>query len=216
MNSLLEISSPVTLVETGRKNKIKSVKSWYSSTLEHSQNNLSTEFLINPARLQEIYDLRLEVWEHSGESSFVNRKLFPNGWYDGLDENALHWVTFNNQNKIVAAARLNIFHSLEDSPYYSSMKHLLFPYNLPFAFYSRLVVHPQYRNHGLSRQLYDGRAQFCKEKQITSSQVFINNPFVISLFETEGFKNIGQAEVNYHTSSHPHSVNVFIKEDNPF
>ena len=165
MNSLLEISSPVTIVETGRANKIKSVKSWYSSTLEHSQNNLSTEFLINPARLQEIYDLRLEVWEHSGESSFVNRKLFPNGWYDNLDETALHWVTFNDQNKIVAAARLNIFHSLEDSPYYASMKHLLFPTNLPFAFYSRLVVHPQYRKHGLSRQLYDGRAQFCKEKE---------------------------------------------------
>ena len=142
MNSLLEISSPVTSIQTGKKNEIRSGKSLYYHGLEHSQNNLSTELLINPKRLQEIYDLRLEVWEHSGESNFVNRKLFPNGWYDELDKTALHWVTFNDQSKIVAAARLNIFHSLEDSPYYSSMKHILFPSNLPFAFYSRIVVHP--------------------------------------------------------------------------
>ena len=216
MNSLLEISSPVTLIQTGTKNQIIIDRSWHPNGLRHNKNKLSTELLIDSTRLQEIYDLRLEVWEHSGESNFVNRKLFPDGWYDDLDETAFHWVTFNDQNKIVAASRLNIFHSLEDSPYYSSMQHLLFPSNVPFAFYSRLVVHPQYRNHGLSRHLYEGRAQFCKEKQIISSQVFINNPFVISLFETEGFKNIGQAEVNYHVSSHPHTVNVFIKEENQF
>jgi N-acetylglutamate synthase-like GNAT family acetyltransferase len=75
-------------------------------------------------------------------------------------------------------------------------------------------VHPQYRHNGLSQQLYNGRAQYCIEKEIQWSQVFINNSYVIGLFETEGFKNIGQAEINYHTSSHPHSVNVFVKENN--
>ena len=213
MNAFVEISSPVSLVETGRKKQTKSGNSWHSSILGHSEINLSTELLTDPARLQEIYDLRLSVWEHSGNNEFVNRQLFPNGWYDELDETAFHWVTFNDKNKIVAAARLNIFHSLEQSPYHSSIRHLAFPTGIPFAFYSRLVVHPQYRHNGLSQQLYDGRAQYCIEKEIKWSQVFINNSYVIGLFQKEGFENIGQAEINYHTSSHPHSVNVFVKEN---
>jgi predicted GNAT family N-acyltransferase len=214
MNALAEISSPVSVVEAGRKKQVKSINSWHSSKLIHRQNSLSTELLTDPSRLQEIYDLRLEVWEHSGNNEFVNRQLFPNGWYDELDESAFHWVTFNDQNKIIAAARLNIFHSLEQSPYYDSIRHLAFPTDIPFAFYSRLVVHPQYRHNGLSQQLYSGRAQYCVEREIKWSQVFINNLYVIGLFEKEGFENIGQAEINYHISSHPHSVNVFVKENN--
>jgi predicted GNAT family N-acyltransferase len=214
MNALAEISSPVSVVEAGRKKQVKSINSWHSSKLIHRQNSLSTELLTDPSRLQEIYDLRLEVWEHSGNNEFVNRQLFPNGWYDELDESAFHWVTFNDQNKIIAAARLNIFHSLEQSPYYDSIRHLAFPTDIPFAFYSRLVVHPQYRHKGLSQQLYNGRAQYCIENEIKWSQVFINNSYVIGLFEKEGFENIGQAEINYHISSHPHSVNVFVKENN--
>src|SRR5690349_11002908 len=102
MNAFAEISSPVSLVETGRKTQIKSVNSRHSSKSDHSQNILSTELLTDPARLQEIYDLRLDVWEHSGNNQFVNRQLFPNGWFDELDETAFHWVTFNDENKIVA------------------------------------------------------------------------------------------------------------------
>ena len=213
MNAFVEISSPVSLVETGRKKQTKSGNSWHSSILGHSENNLSTKLLTDPARLQEIYDLRLSVWEHSGNNEFVNRQLFPNRWYHELDDTACHWCTFNDKNKIVAAARLNIFHSLEQSPYHSSIRHLAFPTGIPFAFYSRLVVHPQYRHNGLSQQLYDGRAHYCIEKEIKWSQVFINNSYVIGLFQKEGFENIGQAEINYHTSSHPHSVNVFVKEN---
>ena len=212
MNSLLEISSPLSLIETETNEVVISARSLDLPQSNDSRNKLFTKVLVNSSRLQEIYDLRLAVWENAGRNEFVNRTLFPNGWYDELDQTAIHWITVNKQNKIVAAARLNLFHSTEEFPYYSSTGHLAFPTG-PFAFFSRLVVHPQYRRNGLSRQLYDGRAQFCRERKITWSQVFINNPYVTGLFEAEGFKNIGQAEVNYHVSSHPHSVNVFIKEN---
>lgn len=208
MNSLLENSSPLSVIET-ENNLLETLD--FAGTCQ--QNKLLTKILLNSSRLQEIYDLRLEVWENSGSNEFVNRSLFPNGWQDALDETALHWITVNHQNKIVASARLNIFHSLKDSPYYGSIRHLHFPADVPFAFFSRLVVHPQYRQNGLSRQLYEGRTELCRERKIAWSQVFINNPYIISLFEAEGFKNLGKAEVSYHPSSLPHSVNVFIKEN---
>ena len=201
MNALLEISSPVSFIETENNDIV-------------GRNKLVTRVLINPFRLQEIFDLRLDVWENSGNIEFVNRKLFPKGWYDELDETAIHWVILNHQNQIVGSARLNIFYSLQESPYCASIKHLPFPAEVPFAFFSRLVVHPQYRQRGLSRQLYEARARFCRERKIAWSQVFINSPFVINTFEAEGFKNIGQAEVSYHVASPSHAVNVFVKENN--
>src|SRR6185437_7185737 len=200
MNALLEISSPLSFIETENNDIV-------------GKNKLVTKVLNNRFRLQEIFDLRLHVWENSGNIEFVNRKLFPNGWYDELDESAIHWVILNHQNQIVASARLNIFYSLKESPYRESINHLPFPAEVPFAFFSRLVVHPQYRQRGLSRQLYEARARFCRERKIAWSQVFINNPFIINTFEAEGFKNIGQAEVSYHASSSSHTVNVFVKEN---
>lgn len=213
MNSLLEISSPLSFTETENNEVATATISAHLSKTNDSRNKLITKALNNPFCLQEIYDLRLAVWEHSGVNEFVNRKLFPHGWRDKLDETALHWVTFNQQNKIVASARLNVFHSIKDSPYFDSIRHLEFPGEIPFAFFSRLVVHPQYRQNGLSRKLYEARAGFCSERKIAWSQVFINNPYVISMFEAKGFKNIGHAEINYHKSSQPHAVNVFVKEN---
>lgn len=145
--------------------------------------------------MPEIYDLRLNVWEHSDKNEFVNRTLYPNGWYDELDETAYHWVVFNGDNRIVASARLHLFYSLEDFPYYRSVKNFVLPLVAPFAFYSRLVVDPAYRQNGLSRQLYAGRTRFCEERGTRWSQVFINNPVIIKQFERSGYRNIGEAEV---------------------
>lgn len=178
------------------------------------QQDLRAELLTDLSRLPEIYDLRLNVWEHSGKSDFVNRKLYPNGWHDSLDESAYHWVVFNNENKIIASARVNLFYSLNDFPYYQAVKKFLLPKEMPFAFYSRLVVDPQYRQNGLSRQLYNGRVKFCEERGVRWSQVFINNPVILSQFERSGYSNIGHAKVAYHASSEPHFVNVLIKENN--
>lgn len=188
----------------------------HTISLTTSNDETHTVILTDLSRLQEIYDLRLKVWEQTGKCEFVNRKLFPNGWYDELDDTAFHWVTLNNHHEIVASARLNIFFSIDESPYYSSIRHLPFPKDKPFAFYSRLVVHPDYRSRNLSRHLYQARTAFCKKRGIKWTQVFINNPYVISIFEAEGYEKIGQAEVTYHSESPTHSVNVFVKEENSF
>ena len=182
--------------------------------LYRTQSGLSSsQLLTNKSRLKEIYDLRVNVWEHSGKSKFVNSQLFPNGWTDALDVKALHWTITNDQNEIVAAARLNIFHSANELPYHNSIKHLTLPAAFPFAFYSRLVIDHRYHGNGLSRQLATSRTLYCKENSINWGLVFINNPHIIQLFEKLDFKNIGQADVNYHPSSPTHSVNVLIKND---
>lgn len=212
MNALLELSTSFT---TNTEDLV--VYDDFSFFNNHDgHQSLKPELLTDISRLQEIYDLRLNVWEHSGKSKFVNRKFYPNGWYDHLDEFAFHWIVLNTQNKIIASARLNIFNSLEEFPYHLSVKNFSLPDVMPFAFFSRLVVDPQYRQNGLSKKLYTDRARFCEERGIRWSQVFINNPLIISQFEKSGYKNIGQAQVSYHPCSEPHSVNVFVKGDTCF
>jgi predicted GNAT family N-acyltransferase len=212
MNSLLEIStSPESNVED-----LAVAKGFGLFNNFNKFQTLRSELLADKPRFNEIYNLRLNVWEHSGKSEIVNRKLYPNGWNDNLDDEAFHWVVINDQNKIIASARLNIFNSFEEFPYFLSVKKLLVPDIMPFAFFSRLVVHPQYRQRGLSKKLFASRTQFCEERDIKWTQVFINNQHIISLFEKSGYKNIGMAQVAYHHSSDPHSVNVFIKENKYF
>lgn len=211
MNSILELNTSF-VSNTAGISAAESGRSIFCNTFEPKQ-ELRIELLTGFSRLPEIYGLRLNVWEHSGANEFVNRTLYPNGWYDDLDERAFHWAIFNGENRIVASARLHLFYSLEDFPYYQSVKNFLLPSVLPFAFFSRLVVEPQYRQNGLSRKLFNARTRFCKERGMKWSQVFINNPLIIKQFEKSGFENIGQANVTYHPSSEPHSVNVLIKEN---
>ena len=173
---------------------------------------LKPVLLTDKSRLQEIYDLRVDIWESSEKSRIVNRTLFPNGWFDKLDENAFHWVMINEQNKIIASARLNIFNSFEEFPYYSGIKHLPLLHAKPFAFYSRLIVHPDYRGQGKSFELAASRMHFCEARKIKWAQVYITNERIGKLFEGLGFENIGQAEVNYHKFTTPHWINVFLKE----
>ena len=172
------------------------------------------QLVTNPSRLKEIYNLRVDVWEHSGTSQFVNRRLYPDGWSDELDKTAWHWMIVNAEDKIIAAARMNLFTSFNQFPYYPSMKHIAFPHIFPFAFYSRLVIHPDYHGNGLSRQLVSSRLLFCEINKINWGQAFINNKHIIGLFQKLDFKNAGQAMVSYHQSSEPHSVNVLIKNYN--
>ena len=212
MNTLLEIN-PSILPNTALHAAPATV-SFLDTLLE--QKELTPQLVTDDSLLKEVYDLRLNVWEHSGNTEFVNRNLYPDGWYDELDETAYHWIVVNDENKIIASARLNLFYSFADFPYHLSVQKFLLPQKWPFAFYSRLVVHPDYRQKGLSRKLFNARAAFCKQIGVQWSQVFINNPAIMCQFEKSGFVNIGKAQVAYHPSADAHSVNVLIKNDEDF
>lgn len=175
---------------------------------------LEPVLLTETKRLQEIYDLRVEVWESSEKREFVNRLLFPNGWFDELDESAKHWVIINEENKIIASARLNIFYSFSNFPYQQFLQHLKLPNKTPFGFFSRLVIHPKYQGLGLSIRLDTCRMLFCETNNIHWLQVFATNERINNLIEKLNFKVIGEAMVNYHEFTEAHIVNVFIKEYN--
>jgi len=102
------------------------------------------ELLTDKSRLQEIYDLRVTAYENSPKSMYVNKQTFPNGWSDHLDEkeNTLHWIVEEN-NKIIASARLAILNNIKDTN--EKFDKFEIPIERPFAYWSRLVVHPDYR-----------------------------------------------------------------------
>ena len=173
---------------------------------------LKPMLLTDSSRLSEIYNFRVDVWGQHEKSAIVNRRLFPEGWKDALDESAFHWIVTNEEGKLIAAARLNIFNSVEVFPYQCCTRHLSMPLEKPFAFFSRLVVLPEYRGEGLSFQLAYSRMQFCEARGIKWMQAYINNERVKKLYSELGFVDIGQAAISYHPSSAPHAVNVLIKE----
>lgn len=218
MSANLEVTCPTSPIQITSEdsfiNAFHNEWPYQNSIISGTAPDLVPRLLTDNSRLNEIYELRVDVWERSGNCEFVNRALYPNGWSDELDKTALHWVITIARDEIIAAARLNIFNSLDDFPYYASVKHLPFPADMPFAFLSRLIVHPDYRQKGLSRKLAFSRMLFCKNKNVNWFQVFINNKRIIHLFEEMNYESIGQAKVSYHQFSDPHSVNVFIRSNN--
>jgi predicted GNAT family N-acyltransferase len=102
------------------------------------------QLLEDKSRLQEIYDLRVKAYENSPKFIYVNKEVFPNGWYDKLDERneTLHWI-IEVDNKIIASARLAILDNIKDTN--EDFDKFEMPIERPFAYWSRLVVHPDYR-----------------------------------------------------------------------
>ena len=220
MNANLEVTCPTPLIQASSEDFLIKpfCKEWpyQNSIIWDDPSSLDPQLLTDMTRLKEIFELRVDVWEQSENCEFVNRRFYPNGWFDELDKTAFHWIITNARNEIIAAARLNIFNSLEEFPYYPSMTHLPFLGAMPFAFLSRLIIHPGYRQKGLSRKLALARMLFCKDKNVNWFQVFINHKRIINLFEKMNYANIGQAKVSYDKFSKPHSVNVFIKQKQLF
>lgn len=111
------------------------------------------EILIDKSRLPEIFDLRVFAWENSPSTSNINRENFPNGLFDRLDETAIHWVSLDEAGGIVAAARLAAVNDVSELPFPKIFAGLELPPERPFLYYSRLVIHPDYRKQGLKEKL---------------------------------------------------------------
>ncbi len=120
-------------------------------------NQFSDPFLLtDKSRLQEIYDLRVLAWENSPDKAYLNRAKFPNGYFDHLEDQSMHFISTNTENKIIGAARLTECNSLDQLPYPGIFKFYesKIPKERPFLFYSRLVIHPDFRKTKL-RILFD-------------------------------------------------------------
>lgn len=167
-------------------------------------------FLQDTQKLQEIYELRVEVWERSPGSSIVNRNLFPSGWKDEMDDHAMHAVIFNKDQKIIAAARLNILNQITDLNCYKYLKHLTLPDTIPFAYYSRLVVSVAYQSKGLAKKLDNFILNECKKKEV-AWVLGLASSRTNHFLKEYGFSNFGQIGIKYHMSAQFHRVNTIVK-----
>jgi GNAT superfamily N-acetyltransferase len=124
---------------------------------------LQPQLLTDKSRLQEIYDLRVQAWEASGQGDYINHLYFPHGWADQQDHEAVHWI-IEDAGKIVASARLCILDDPKKLEEDFTNFHL--PDLRPFAFYSRLVVDRAYRGRGFSRLMDQVRINYIRSHAI--------------------------------------------------
>lgn len=112
-----------------------------------------------------LFKLRQLAWTEYGNKAKDVHLL-----YDNLDNSAVHWVV-QSGNTTLAAARLNIIKTKETS---SDRLNLLIktiekqgiylPY--PLAYFSRLVVHPDFRRRGISHRLYEARFEYLSDQRV--------------------------------------------------
>jgi predicted GNAT family N-acyltransferase len=148
---------------------------------------MTPTLLTDKSRLQEVYDLRVTAWEDSENSAYINKYFFPNGWKDRFDDEALHWIIENNTS-IVASARIAFVSSIEE--FEEDLTAFDLYSSFPIAFFSRLVVHPNFRGFDLTKILDKERIDFLKKSTIQKTIAFADDKRIPQLL-TLGFKTVG-------------------------
>jgi len=154
------------------------------------------QLLTDKSRLQEIYDLRVEAYEHSPKSVYVNRKIFPNGWFDNLDnwESTRHWVVTDN-DKIIAAARITVLNVVKDTG--EDFDKFELPGERPFAYWSRLVVHPEYRKTSAMLKIDHARKRFMLDNPQVKFALCCVTPDRSKSLLRIGFNHLGEFMYNW-------------------
>ncbi len=167
---------------------------------------LKVQLLTDKRRLQEIYDLRVYAWENSRQHQFINKYYFPQGWSDGLDKDAFHWIIEINGN-IIASSRVCVLRNMEHMNEDFSMFKL--PDDKPFAFYSRLVIHPMYRGKGITHLMDNARIEFIKENRVAFTLAWAREERLETLYKL-GFTKLGHLNHKYHNYSAPDKSTALI------
>lgn len=131
---------------------------------KETEDQYNVQQLIYPDRIDEIGRLRFIAWQT--EKGF-NAAFFSKGyWIDELDEVSFLWAITHN-NKVIASARLSIHKEMGFIPWNEyipgeARDKIIFP----AASINRLVVHPAYREKGLSKPLDKVRIETAKENKV--------------------------------------------------
>lgn len=125
----------------------------------HSLKSESENSLIT---LRLIYLLRVECWQDKG---FITTHKYPDGWFDELDDSAIHYfITIDNL--VVAAARVNILESINAIPISCVFKGYGYDDAKTIGYISRNVVHPKFRQLGFSKILDTLRLNYLKNNGV--------------------------------------------------
>lgn len=172
---------------------------------------LAPELLIDKKRLQEIYDLRVQAYEHSPKSIFINKNKYPNGWSDHLDENnnTYHFIVKDN-DKIVASCRIALIDHIEKiTDLDEALEKYKIPDDRPFAYFSRLVVLKDYRKMGIPDSLDNIRINFLKEKTDAKFAIGWATPDRHPSLLKYGFKSLGLFNYKFINNEDAISVTFF-------
>lgn len=104
----------------------------------------------DPALLEDIYRLRVDVWRAAGED--VPGASTDGRWRDAHDAHARH-VAFVEDGRPIAAGRFCVHRSLAEVPDAETYASLRAELAAPVASLNRLVVHPSAQGRGLSTDL---------------------------------------------------------------
>jgi GNAT superfamily N-acetyltransferase len=168
--------------------------------------NFKCTILEDKSRLQEIYDLRTTVFEHSVNSIYVNKKIFPEGWKDHLDERSVHWIVEDNNN-IIAAVRMSILYDLEDMHVNVSAFEL--PAERPFGYYARMVARPDFQGRGICKLFDEATLKYAREQNLSFVLGISASPRRLQTLLRLGFEDLGVVKYHYAGLSSPEVLRNF-------
>jgi GNAT superfamily N-acetyltransferase len=143
--------------------------------------------------LDAIAVLRAEVWQASGG---VAAAAFPEGrWHDDCDLNATHWTIRDENNRLVAAARLTVHPTLADVPEAEEYARYGLDLEGPIAAPARVVVCPGAQGRGLGQRLLDAQDQTARRLGARHA-VRQASPAMVRLLVHRGWRIIGPARTD--------------------
>lgn len=132
--------------------------------------------------LLKVYKLRNTCWKHS--RSYHKPDDF---WEDEDDKTAVHFIIIGPNEKVIAAARLNVFDNLKDiklTRYFDTTRYVSAG---PYATITRNIVHPNFQGYGLIKVLDNLRLAWLK--RIKVRYCFLSG-LRIGILSSYGFKKI--------------------------
>jgi hypothetical protein len=141
--------------------------------------------ITDPSILERIYELRVTCWRARG-----NATDGISSWTDAYDLDAQHWAILAGERPI-AAARLTIHTQLCDVPDAYIYGDVLPALPSPIGSINRCVVHPEFKNRGLSRILDEVRITAARQLRAKCVVASVNQDRRARSLETAGFKLIG-------------------------
>ncbi len=141
---------------------------------------------------KEITSLRQLAWKE--RTKFPSENLIIQ---DKLDESdlSIHWGVFND-HELIASCRVSILSTIEQLPYKDIFKDLDLLFSHNFAFYSRLVIHPDYRKKGLAKELDEIRVNELKNQNVKLALATARD-WRLNYLIGEGWKMVKPVEEEY-------------------
>ncbi|MBO9572756.1 MAG: hypothetical protein J7497_11210 [Chitinophagaceae bacterium] len=104
------------------------------------------------AHWQQILELRES--SRRDKDPRLSQQLFPAGMYDEFDDTSMHWGIFDDENNLIASARLSVHREISELPdrfLFADIWDKELP--APIASLNRLSVATAYRRQGISAQM---------------------------------------------------------------